>query len=55
MIHKNTYILPSFLLPSFQSALELRVSFNLLNNLTTFLSVHPRLIVWFLNNLVFTV
>jgi hypothetical protein len=45
--------LPSFL-PSFPSALQLRVSFGLLNNLPPFFSI-PRLTVWFLNHLVFTV
>jgi hypothetical protein len=53
--------------PSFPSALQLRASFGLLNNLPPFFSIrhqsspisvqsiHPRLIIWFLNNLVFTV
>jgi hypothetical protein len=40
--------------PSFPSALQLRVSFGLLNNLPPFFSI-PRLTVWFLNHLVFTV
>jgi hypothetical protein len=40
--------------PSFASALQLRVSFGLLNNLPPFFSI-PRLTVWFLNNLVFMV
>jgi hypothetical protein len=42
------------ILPFFPSALQLRVSFGLLNNLPPFFSI-PRLTVWFLNNLVFTV
>jgi hypothetical protein len=41
------------IIPSFRSALQLRVSFGLLNNPPPF-SIHPRLLVWFLNNLVFT-
>jgi hypothetical protein len=56
--------------PSFLSALQLRVSFGLLNNQPPFfnamvdgclgkrhfpLPVLPRLIIWLLNNLVFTV
>jgi hypothetical protein len=41
-------------LTSFLSALQLRVSFGLLNNLPPFFSIQ-RLIVWFLNNLVFMV
>jgi hypothetical protein len=41
-------------LPSYHSALQLRVSFGLLNNLPPFFSI-PWLIVWFLNNLVFMV
>jgi hypothetical protein len=40
--------------PSFPSALQLRVTFGLLNNLPPFFSI-PRLNVWFLNNLVFMV
>jgi hypothetical protein len=39
-------------IPSFPSALQLRVSFGLLNNLPPFFSI-PWLTVWFLNNLVF--
>jgi hypothetical protein len=42
----------SSFLPSFPSALQLRVSFGLLNNLPPFFSI-PRLTLWFLNNLVF--
>jgi hypothetical protein len=42
------------ILPSFPSALQLRVSFGLLNNLPPFFSI-PRLTAWFLNNLVFMV
>jgi hypothetical protein len=45
-------ILISFL-PALPWALQLRVSFGLLSNLPPFFSI-PRLIVWFLNNLVFT-
>jgi hypothetical protein len=41
-------------LPSFPSALQLRVSIGLLNNLPPFFSI-PRLADWFLNNLVFMV
>jgi hypothetical protein len=41
-------------LPSFSSALQLRVNFGLLDNLPPFFSI-PRLTVWFLNNLVFMV
>jgi hypothetical protein len=63
--------------PSFPSALQLGVSFGLMNNQLPFFyslhpsqpgsmlmsisvqsihpSIHPTLIVWFLNNLVFTV
>jgi hypothetical protein len=40
-----------FYTTSFPSALQLRVSFDLLNNLPLFFSI-PRLTVWFLNNLV---
>jgi hypothetical protein len=46
-------VIPSFL-PSFPSALQLRMSFGLLNNPLLFFST-PRLIARFLNNLVFTV
>jgi hypothetical protein len=42
------------LLASFFSALQLGVSFGLLNNLPPFFSI-PRLIIWFLNSIVFTV
>jgi hypothetical protein len=45
-------------LPSFPSALQLRVSFGLLNNLPPFIVVYilfQRLIIWFLNNLIFIV
>jgi hypothetical protein len=42
------------MVPSFPSALQLRVSFGLLNNLPPFFSI-LRLADWFLNNLVFMV
>jgi hypothetical protein len=47
-------VITDLFLPSFPSALQLRVSFGLLNNVPPFLSI-PRLTVWFLNNLVFMV
>jgi hypothetical protein len=48
-MHNNLLIFHSFL-----SALHLRVSFGLLNNLPPFFSL-PSLTVWFVNNLVLMV
>jgi hypothetical protein len=53
-VYVETFNGKSFL-SSFPSALQLRVSFGLLNNLPPFFSIHLRLIIWFLNNLVFMV